>query len=107
LTANAIPETGCPFGGPEWQLWVNHTLAHAEAGARGARHVRFAVCAPAANTALLGNGVLDAFRSRLANAETFRFLPLDDLLGHIQVVAAGRASLGPWAEALRARYGGI
>jgi hypothetical protein len=107
LAPNAIPGRGCPFGGPEWQLWVNHTLAHAEARARGARHVRFAVCAPATNAALLGKGVLDDFQARLARPETFRLLPLDDLLGHIQVVAAERAGLGRWAEALRARYGGI
>jgi hypothetical protein len=43
---------GCPFDGPAWQLWVNHTLAHAEAARREARYAYFAVCAPSDNKAL-------------------------------------------------------
>lgn len=107
LGASALPQVGCPFGGPEWQLWVNHTLAHAEADARGAQHAMFAVCAPAANTALLGSGILDRFRTRLANPETFRFLSLDDLIGQIEAVASKRPDLRAWADGLSARYAGI
>jgi hypothetical protein len=107
LNADAVPEAGCPFAGPEWQLWVNHTLAHAEAEARRAKHARFAVCAPLANKALLKNRILERFRDRLANPETFQFIPLDDLLGGIKVATASRARLSGWAAALLARYGGI
>jgi hypothetical protein len=107
LGAGALPGAGCPFGGPEWQLWVNHTLAHAEADARGARHAVFAVCAPAANAALLRDGILDTFQVRLANPETFRFLPLDDLVGHIGSVASERPGLRAWADGLVARYAGV
>jgi hypothetical protein len=45
---------GCPFGGPLWQLWTNHTLAHVEAARRGARYARYMVCAPMANVACCG-----------------------------------------------------
>jgi hypothetical protein len=107
LSAGAVPEAGCPFGGPEWQLWVNHTLAHAEADSRGARHAVFAVCAPTANAALLRDGILDTFRARLANRDTFRFLSLDDLLLRIQSVAAERPGLQAWADGLVPRYARI
>jgi PD-(D/E)XK nuclease superfamily protein len=107
LGIGALSKSGCPFGGPEWQLWVNHTLAHAEADTRGARHAVFAVCAPAANTALLRGGVLDTFRARLANPETFRFVPLDDLVAHIGIVASERPGLMAWANGLVARYAAI
>jgi hypothetical protein len=107
LGARALPDAGCPFGGPEWQLWVNHTLAHAEADARGARHAVFAVCAPATNTVLLRDAILDRFQARLANPETFRFLPLDDLIGHIGTVASEQPRLRAWADGLVARYCGI
>ena len=36
----------CPFGGPLWQIWVNHTLAHALAARFQATHAVYAVCAP-------------------------------------------------------------
>ena len=105
LGPRALPAAGCPLSGPEWQLWVNHTLAHAEANARGARRAVFAVCAPAANAALLQDGILNRFRARLANPETFRFIPLDDLVEHIRSVAPG--NLQVWADGLVARYSGI
>jgi hypothetical protein len=107
LGKGALPDAGCPFGGPEWQLWVNHTLAHAEASARGARHAVFAVCAPAENKILLREAILDRFRTRLANPETFQFLPLDDLIKHISAVTSERPRLRTWADALVARYSGI
>jgi hypothetical protein len=107
LGPHALPETGCPFGGPEWQLWVNHTLAHAEADARHAQQALFVVCAPAANVALRRNGVLDKFQARLANPDTFRFLPLDDLVGQIGSLALKRPALKVWADGIAARYVGI
>jgi hypothetical protein len=107
LGAGALPAAGCPFGGPEWQLWVNHTLAHAEADARGARHAVFAVCAPTKNTILLRDAILDRFQTRLANPETFQFLPIDNLIEQIRSVASERPSLRAWTDGLAARYSGI
>jgi hypothetical protein len=106
LSLDAVAETGCPFAGPEWQLWVNHTLVHTEAARREARHAVFAVCAPASNQALLGNGVLDSFRRRLARPETLVFLPLDGLLDQI-ADACDTAERKVWNAALRDRYGSI
>jgi len=48
----------------------------------------FAVCAPAANDALLGGGILDRFGDRLADLRTFRFVSLDAALARIHQVAA-------------------
>ena len=108
LASNALPVVGCPFGGPEWQLWVNHVLVHAEASARGAKHARFAVCAPAGNVALLRRGVLEQFRSRLARPETFLFVPLDSVLAAIASAVADRSPvLQAWSAALVQRYGSI
>jgi hypothetical protein len=103
----ALDATGCPFGGPEWQLWVNHTLVHAEALSRGAARAIFIVCAPRKNEALLGRGVLDRFRARLAQPDTMRFMAVDDVLDRIDTVTRNRASLRTWAERLLARYGSI
>jgi hypothetical protein len=106
LSLASLPEAGCPFGGPEWQLWVNHTLAHAEAARRAAKHAVFAVCAPASNTSLLRDGVLESFRARLSRRETFVFLPLDELLAQAEVVS-GTTARRAWSAALLARYGSI
>jgi hypothetical protein len=100
-----LAPTGCPLGGPRWQLWVNHTLAHVEAARRGATRARLLVCAPMANRALLRDGeVLGGFRALLAEPDTFGLLPLDDLIEQIAAVA-GEGSA--WVVGLRARYGGI
>jgi len=107
LSPTAIPTTGCPFAGAEWQLWVNHTLAHAEAAARGAPHAMFVVCAPAANDALLADGILDRFRARLARSESLKFLALEDLLERITAVASERPALHDWVGGIVARYGSI
>ena len=116
LGMHAVPERGCPFAGAEWQLWVNHTLAHAEAARHAAREpdparrkstrAMFAVCAPAANEALLRDGILDRFRARLADPRSFRFVPLDALLERIQEVA-GNGERRAWTDALAARYANI
>ena len=100
--ATVLDRPGCPFGGPLWQLWVNHTLAHVEAARHGAAHARFLVCAPEANDVLL-RGVLDEFRGVLRRPETFGFLALDSLIERIGEVAGPSA----WVEGLRGRYGGI
>lgn len=101
----ALAEVRCPFGGELWQLWVNHTLAHEEARRRSVPHARFAVCAAAANDALLDGGrVLGEFGALVAVPETVSLLPLDELIEHIGL-AVGEES--GWVRGLRARYGGI
>lgn len=104
-TLAALPESGCPFGGPLWQLWVNHALAHVEAARRGAGRAMFLVCAPGDNEALLRGGrVLADFRARLRDPGTVDMLPVDGLIDRIGEVA-GEGS--EWARGLRARYVGI
>lgn len=104
-TLRPVPLAGCPFGGPLWQLWVNHTLAHVEAVRRGAEHARYLVCAPAANDALLRGGqVISSFRALLAEPETVGFLGLDDLVASIAQVGEGPVG---WIEGITARYAGI
>jgi hypothetical protein len=96
----------CPFGGPLWQLWVNHTLAHEEARRRGATRARFLVCAPKANDALRADRVLDRFKALLRDPSTFVELPVDDLLASI-AAEADTAELRQWSRRLDRRYGGI
>jgi len=96
---------GCPFGGPLWQLWVIHTLAHVEAARRGAGRARLLVCAPGANRALLRDGeVLSAFARVLREPETVGLLDLDAVIGAIGAAAGEETS---WVAGLRGRYGGI
>jgi hypothetical protein len=108
LSSTALPDVGCPFAGPEWQLWVNHTLVHALSERFGAKHAIFAVCAPVANRALLGGNAVGSFRERLARPETLRFIELDHL---IQRIGTRAERLSPpvvaWGIALARRYGGI
>ncbi|MCK6576111.1 hypothetical protein L6V77_34085 [Myxococcota bacterium] len=104
-TLAELPARGCPFGGPLWQLWVNHALAHVEAASRGAGRAMFLVCASGDNEALLRGGrVLDDFRALLREPHTVGLLPLDGLIDRIGEVA-GEGS--EWARGLRRRYGRI
>ncbi len=108
LNPKSIPETGCPFSGPLWQLWVNHTLAAAEARARHAEHYAFGVLAPEHNNVLLRNGeVLDRFRGYLSQPETLFYIPLDRLLDAIRENSGGQPGYGIWSAGLDIRYGGI
>lgn len=100
-----LPAQGCPFGGPLWQLWVNHTLAHVEAARRGASRAMLLVCAPADNDALLRGGrVIDDFRAVLRAPDSVGLLALDGLIDWIAEVA-GEGSA--WARGLRGRYGRV
>lgn len=106
LREGALHETGCPFAGANWQLWVNLALAHEEAKRRGARDVRFAVCTSANNAALLDGGkALEGFRALLRRPEAIHMIDLDALLARMEAIAAGE--LAGWARALSARYRGI
>lgn len=99
----------CPFSGPLWQLWVNHTLASAEASRRGARHAAFGVCAPSGNDALLDGGrVLDRFRSVLTQPSTFFFIPVDQLVDDIrEACGADGERHRSWCNGIASRYAGI
>jgi hypothetical protein len=91
------------FGGPLWQLWVNHTLVHAEAEIRGAAEATFAVCAPAANVELTQKGqLIDEFRSLLTAPSSFVFIPLEELIG--QLAAGAGAARHEWISYLQRRY---
>lgn len=103
-TLRSRADAACPFGGPLWQLWVNHTLAHVEADRRGAR-AAYLVLAPAANDHLLrGGDVLKSFQSLLSDPTTAGFLSLDDVIAGIATVGSGPAG---WVEGITARYAGI
>jgi hypothetical protein len=122
LRPGAIDAVGCPFAGGEWQLWVNHTLAHAEAKRAGADRALFLVCAPEGNAELLGKKrgppepgaqgqpppqtILDQFSRRLVSPTTFGLLPLDKLLGAIATEARTPGETS-WARALALRYGNL
>jgi len=94
-------------GGQLWQLWVNHTLAHALGESRHPRRATravFAVCAPQTNDALLrGGAVLNDFRRWLADPSTLVFIPLEDL---IEALSNESRAGGPksWVDGLRSRY---
>jgi hypothetical protein len=101
-----LQTTGCPFSGPAWQLWVNHTLAHAEAVLRGASEAILLLCAPEGNDVLLRGGtILSSFRQCLSEPESARRLPLDSLLNAI--ASATSADQREWVETLRLRYANI
>ena len=106
LGDDALPEKGCPFGGPLWQLWVNLALAHEEAARRDASDVRFAICSSSRNTTLLGDGeVLDEFKALLRAPDKFSLVDLDALLEHLSNCVP--PELAPWASALTSRYAAI
>ncbi|MEQ8719651.1 MAG: hypothetical protein RLO52_23200 [Sandaracinaceae bacterium] len=105
LRDDALPEAGCPFAGARWQLWVNLSLAHAEARARGGGRASFAVCAPERNRKLLGGQELERFRQLLRDPDSVVFVDLDQLLARLTEVAEGAAP--EWVAALRHRYAGI
>ena len=105
LRDDAVPPQGCPFGDDRWQLWVNTALAYEEAARREAADVRFAVCASAQNTALLGGGALEHFRSLLRAPESVRLIDLDALLEHLGECVP--SELSAWSDAMSERYAGV
>jgi len=108
LRHDKLPAKGCAFGGPVWQLWVNHTLACAEANRRNASRAIFGVCAPTKNEALLKNGILDQFRSYLKDPTSFVFIDVDDLIKTIRKNVDGRSDWHDrWGRGLTARYASI
>jgi len=109
LLEDALPESGCPFRGPLWQLWVNYTLAHAETARWGVQRAFFAVIAPIGNVSLLQNGrVIEQFRRLLVLPESVIFIDSDQLIGAIRDTASvRRVQRAEWVDALVSRYTGI
>jgi len=109
LAIDKFPISGCPFAGPLWQLWTNHTLAHAEAAKRGAIKSYFAVCAPSLNKKLLKDGkILEQFRYFLKCPESLVFIDLDEFIKAItMVVASQNPEQRAWINSLAARYADI
>lgn len=97
-------DRGCAFSGPLWQIWVNHTLAHAEAARRGATSAFFAVCAPAENDAIENGAVLQQFRQVAADPSTVLFIPLEGLLERLATLCRQRQAWQEWASVLKDRY---
>lgn len=96
----------CPFGGPLWQPWVNFTLAHAEAAARGAIHAHYVVCAPKDNRELLeevDGDTLGAFRQWVRKPQNVHLLTVESLLDAISASAIGEDGR-QWATRVRDRY---
>jgi hypothetical protein len=106
LRPGAIPEHGCPFGGPLWQLWVNHTLAHVEASRRGAPRAMLAVCAPEANATLDAQTHLAALRGIVADPNELALIGVNHLIESIGQLVSDKASQ-QWYHCLKERYGDI
>jgi hypothetical protein len=104
LRMPSVAARGCPFAGPLWQIWVNHTLAHVEAARRGWPSAYFAVCAPKANDALACGPTLDHFRPLATHPSTVLFIPLEDLLLRLSSICDEAHPWHAWASMLQRRY---
>lgn len=103
LRPGSIQAAGCPFDGPMWQLWVNHTLIQVEAKRRSTRGV-FAVCAPAGNKALTAGGVVDRFKAVLSDEATFALIGLESLVEALAAELGGKAKWAGWLAGVKGRY---
>lgn len=99
-----VGSKGCPFGGPLWQIWVNHTLAHAEAKRRNAKRAVFATCAPEENEELAARANLDEYRALVTDPGSVIFIPLGQLLERIESACAKDDNWREWSKRLRRRY---
>jgi len=98
-------EAACPFGGGLWQLWVNHTLVHAEARERGYQEAAFAVCAPRDNDALLkGGDTIATFQRLLTNPQSMLLITVEELTDALEVSIGTEKFWRDWIAYLRARY---
>jgi hypothetical protein len=104
LKLSFVEQRGCPFAGPLWQVWVNHTLAFAEAKRRSATRAVFAVCAPEANDSLNARVLLEEYRAHVADPSTVVFVALESLLERLEHASLPHPTLTSWAAALRRRY---
>lgn len=104
LGLSFVEQPGCPMGGPSWQLWVNHTLAHVEATRRGAARAVLGVCGPDGNEALAASSTIERYKQLAAEGTSVVFLALEGLLDRLVAVCSTREAWSPWAAALRTRY---
>lgn len=110
LRDNGLADTGCPFGGAMWQLWVNYLLAHEEAKRRSATNAYFAVCASAKNTRLLNpkHNYLEQFKNLVSNPESVILIDIDELIRVIRVsIQTDNSVHAVWLEGLMERYSNI
>ena len=101
LKWDSVAGHACPFGTDLWQLWVNHTLAHAVAGGRRAV---FAVCAPRGNSQLDAKARLDDYGRYVADPDTLAFIPVEDLISDLEDAVPKEASWREWCDGLTGRY---
>lgn len=106
LQSHVLGRTECPFGGALWQLWVNHTLVHAESARRDASEAYFVVCAPKGNAKLTAGGkTIDSFRGLLANPKTMLFIGVEDLIASLaKAIPLDDDRWSGWAKYLQDRY---
>ncbi|UPU37821.1 hypothetical protein M1B72_08970 [Geomonas paludis] len=110
LKDDAVPEAGCPFAGPTWQMWLNYALAHEEARRRGATRAYYAVCASSQNTRLLNpkHDTLEHFRRLVKEPETVVTIDIDALFQAIgDNIDSSDANHRQWLAGLQGRYGNI
>jgi len=99
-----VSQPSCPFGGPLWQLWTNHTLAHTEALRRGAETAIFAVCAPRGNEALQARSLVDQYKQVATAPDSVAFFALEDLLEALVNACRSDGVWLAWAERMAKRY---
>jgi hypothetical protein len=104
LRQTKTPLSRCALGGSIWQLYVNHTLAHAVAAHRRISRVTFGVCAPLANDRLMARPQVEAFASLLTDPKSVVLLPLEELIDDITRLAPSSPAWQEWVEKLRFRY---
>lgn len=109
LKSNALPDRGCPFAGPLWQLWVNFTLAHAEADSYTSGEAYFGIIAPQGNKRLLGDDqspkIIEGFKSLLQNPQNVVYIDSDQLILSMKdFVSQNKPELSEWVDKLIARY---
>ncbi len=109
LKSNALPDRGCPFAGPLWQLWVNFTLAHSEANSYNNSEAYFGIIAPQGNKRLLGDDqspkIIDEFKLLLQKPQNVVYIDSDQLILSMKdCVSQNKPELSEWADKLIARY---
>lgn len=101
---DAMRNGPCPFGGPLWQLWVNHTMVHAVAAQQHISRVMHAVCAPLHNEKLMARDRIESFAALLRDPGGIALIPLEDLVDDLVSAIPDSAPWRDWANQARARY---
>lgn len=110
LKDDALPATGCPFGGSTWQLWVNYALAHEEARARKASKAYYAVCASSNNKRLLKpkHNQIEQFQCLIKDPDSVKLIDIDLLISVIKDCTKNDNKVHvQWVDGLMARYANI